>query len=576
MSMRAIVTGLASLGIPLALLVLVLPTTWGYGGYYETGAAGQHYATISFVDPAGPAYRAGVRLGDRVDTPRGMQLIREDGGPIGTIAVLHIVEDTRIRDISFAFVPYSGRLAVQQQIGKIVDGLAALAVFALAIIVVLRARDPRIGVRAATVLVVAGATALALGGALVCNNAVAGYVLYFVLPSLLGSATLWAAVALLAVLPPPVSRLRRVLPAVSLGALAYALYVTVALRLVPLLPDAPALPLVVAQTAGTILVIVLRLPLAIACVDAIITSDEEHAAATRWLCSLWLVSWVCLILPFAVRATGSTILFSHYGDILGAASVTFLALGIAYPILRHRLVDLNILISRATVFALVSVIIVALFVTIEWAASKVLEQALGVTMERAEIPSQVLTLALVIILGLSARWIHRFVEQTLTRAFFRKRLRGLANIEACAQEIDVATALRPVVDVAVATVMRSLDVRGCSIYMLDGSAFVCAASSGDVHGPERYDFNDIPPLKLRRWRRHVQLPEDASDTLFLPMLVRGDLLGFLACGGKIDRTAFLDDEISALNLLAHHVGLAQATIAPTPTGKLQQISIQRA
>jgi hypothetical protein len=237
--------------------------------------------------------------------------------------------------------------------------------------------------------------------------------------------------------------------------------------------------------------------------------------------------------------------------------------------LRHRLVDLNVLISRATVFTIVSLIIVALFVTIEWGASKVLEQALGVTIEGASIPSQTLTLVLVIVLGLSARWIHRFVEGTLMRAFFRKRLRGLAEIEACAQEIDVATDVRAVVDVAIATVMRSVDIGGSAVYIFDNSAYVRVASSGDIDLPDVYGFNDVPPLKLRRWRSHVELHEGSPDTLYLPMLVRGDLLGFIACGAKIDRTAFLDDEIAALTQLAHHIGLAQATLAPGTAGKLR-------
>jgi hypothetical protein len=240
------------------------------------------------------------------------------------------------------------------------------------------------------------------------------------------------------------------------------------------------------------------------------------------------------------------------------------------------LVDLNILISRATVFTVVSLIIVALFVAVEWGASRFLEQALGVTIDRANIPSQVLTLVLVIALGLSARWIHKFVETTMMRAFFRKRLHGLAELEACAQEVDVATDVRAIVDVAVSTVLRSLDVCGCAIYMYDGSAYVRAALSGEIALPERYGFNDVPPLKLRRWRRHIDLHEGSPDTLFLPMLVRGDLLGFIACGAKIDRTAFLDDEIAPLSQLAHHIGLAQATLGPAAGSRAQLSSVQPA
>lgn len=572
MNKRAVVLGLAGLGIPLALLVLVLPITWGYGGYQYGRSAEQPALHILFADPDGPAYRAGIRVGDRVIPSVGMQSVIEDAGPIGTVAVVRLIKGDRVHDVPFTFVPYSGRLAAQQQINKIVNGLAALAAFVLAIVVVLRARDRRIGVRAATVLIVAGTLALVFGGALVCGNAIAGELLYQFLPLPLRTATLWAAVALLAVFPPPVSKLRRFLPTLAAAVFVYSVYATASRVPFLLTGEDARWPLLLSPGPTLdIVAMVLLLPLAVACVDAMITTDDEHAAATRWLCSLWLVSWIFDVLPLAVALAGSRILFTHYGDVIGAGSVAFLALGIVYPILRHRMIDLNILISRATVFTIVSLIIVALFVSVEWGASKILERVLGVTIASANVPSQVVTFVLVIFLGLSARWIHRFVEGTMMRAFFRKRLRGLADIDACAEEIDVATDVRAIMDVAVATVMRSLDVCGCAIYVHDGSAYARAAASGAIDVPERYGFNDIAPLKLRRWRHHVELQDGSPDTLFLPMLVRGDLLGFIACGAKIDRTAFLDDEIAALTKLAHHIGLARATLA-APAEKAQQIS----
>lgn len=582
MTKRAVVLGLAGLGIPLAVLVLVLPVTWGYGGYLFGSSPKQPAPHITFIDPNGPAYRAGLREGDPVIVPRGMEAIRDDAGPVGTIARVYVIGDGRVREVSFAFVPYAGRLGIQQRVNKIVNGLAALAAFALAIVVVLRARDRRIGVRAARVLILLGTTALVLGAALVCNNAIAGELFYNLLPGPIGSAALWAGVSLLASFPPPVSALRRWLPAVAAVVFANSVYVSAAR--IPLLLTGiwPAWPLLLSSKTAPLFVIdlvrlVQGLPLPIACVNAMATTDDEHAAATRWLCSLWLAGWIVGSLPDAFAAAGNPILYTHYGDVIGAVAIAFFTAGIAYPILRHRLVDLNILISRATVFTTVSLIIVALFTTVEWGASKVLEQSLGVTIERASVASQALTLVLVIALGLSARSIHRFVEGTLTRTFFRKRLQGLAQIEACAEEVDVASDVRAIVDVAATTVGCSLDVRGCAIYLHDGAAYVRAAAIGDADLPERYGFNDVPPLKLRRWRSHIELHDGMPDTLFLPMLVRGDLLGFVACGAKLDRTAFLDDEIAALAKLAHHVGLAQATLsAPASARRFQAASAKPA
>jgi hypothetical protein len=103
----------------------------------------------------------------------------------------------------------------------------------------------------------------------------------------------------------------------------------------------------------------------------------------------------------------------------------------------------------------------------------------------------------------------------------------------------------------------------------------------DAMAPVLYDYLPMTAKRSGRWKRtlsstrplapHVELQEGSPDTLLLPMLVRGDLLGFIACGAKIDRTAFLDDEIMPLAQLAHRIGLAQVTLAP---GRAQRLSVQ--
>jgi hypothetical protein len=572
MSKHAIALVLAGVGIPLALLVLVLPITWGYGGYRYRPERGTSYGVVTYVDPDGPAARTGLHEGDRLISAYGAQFIIQDAGPVGTVAVLRVINGRRIRDVSVTMVPFAGKLGLEQRLNKIVAALTALGAFALVIVVLLRGRDRRVAVRSANVLLLAGASALSTGGALVCYNAFAAEALAVDVPPVLEFATLWAAVAVLAIFPPPVSRLRRALVVAGGIACAYAAYNLAGRGSFIFTGVAPAWPLLLGFGRGAdVARILLRSPLLVACIDALLTTDEEHAPATRWLCSLWIVAWAFDIAPFAFALAGSAILLTHYGDLLGAVMIAFLALGIAYPILRHRLVDLNILVSRATVFTIVSLILVAIFVAVEWSAAKVTEHALGFSTDRGDATSQAITLVLVVVLGLSARSIHRFVDNGMMRAFFRKRLEGLAEIESCANETDVATDMHAVVKNTVSTVMRSIDVCGCAIYLQRDGSYMRAAAEGKLELPERYSLNDVPVLKLRRWRRHLELDEGTPDTLFLPMLVRGDLLGFIACGAKSDRTAFLQDEIAALTLLAHHVGLAEATLDAPSAGSSERL-----
>jgi hypothetical protein len=561
MSKRAVALGLAAVGIPLALLVLVLPITWGYGGWRMAGLDRAGYEVVYYVDPDGPAAKAGLHQGDRVLQSHGAKFVTMNAGPAGSAAVLQIIDGRRIRNVTVTMVPFSGKLGLEERINKIVSALTALGGFALAIVILLRGRDRRLAVRSANVLLLFGASALSNSGALVCYNAFVAEALTDFLPPALGIASLWAAIAVLAIFPTPVSRLRRLLVVAGGIVFVYTIY-GLATHLAFIVTGVDHHWPLLAQTARafSILSIVMVSPLLIACIDALVTTDEEHAQAARWLCSLWIVAWAIGVTPTALALAGSGILFTHYGDLVGAVTLALFALGIAYPILRHRLVDLNILISRATVFTIVSLILVTVFVTVEWGASKVMEHALGVSTDRGDATSQAITLVLVIALGFSARSVHSFVDKGMMRAFFRKRLEGLAAIQDCANEVDVATDMRAVADVAVSTVVRSLDVRGCAIYLQRDGRYVRTAAAGDAIFPEGYGFNDAPALKLRRWRHHLELNDRSSDLLYLPMLVRGNLHGFIVCGAKTDRTAFLEDEISALSLLALHVGLAEATL----------------
>jgi len=229
-------------------------------------------------------------------------------------------------------------------------------------------------------------------------------------------------------------------------------------------------------------------------------------------------------------------------------------------VLRHRLVDLNVVVTRATIFAAVSIIIVGLFVAAEWVIVRVFEQS-----------SQIVTLLFVLVLGISARWIHRFVDERLSKLFFRKRLRAIAEIERVARETDAATDAQAVLNLAADTVARTVEPLGIAIYVRGGRGYERSIGRGEAPTPFDYDYNDAQPLRLRRWQEPFQLDDDAADlphTLFVPMMLRGELLGFFYCGPKPDRAPYLADEVAALSMLAHHAGLAFAWLGRAPVPRL--------
>ena len=549
----------AGLGIPLALIVAVLPITWGYGGYIYLDVPGTSHGRISYVDPTGPAAKTGLRKGDITILSSGAAWIDEEAGPVGTVIhkqILH--KDGTTSMVAITVVPFTGALGVQIRVDRALDAFSALAAFVVVLLVLLRARNRRIAARAALVLFFAGLQALATAGGLVWPNAWAAEILYRFLPPLFANTAAVMALWLLAVYPSHRTALRRALAWVMTATLTFpilAIYDNVYVITTGFAPE----DFLNYDVAYPYVALITILIFVASVVDASVNARGEEIAPVRWLGGMWLIAAAFSFAPTAGLLVGSTLLVSHYGDFTATASTLFVALGIAYPVFRHRLVDLNIIVSRATVFTVVSLIIVGAFVLVEWAIAGIFEHSIGA--EKSGFAPQLLTLGAVLVLGMSTRSIHQFVEKHLTQAFFRKRLRGLADIKRVAREADVATSPPSLMGLCISTIKRAFEPLGVAFYLRRGSGYEYAVGSGPAHFPRVYGIDDAVPLRLRRWLDAFEV-DDESDAhlhlLFIPLAVRGDLLGFLCCGPKPDRTPYLDDETRSLELLAHHTALAVA------------------
>jgi len=422
----------------------------------------------------------------------------------------------------------------------------------LALLVGFRARESRLGALATFVLLalgwraIAGATTLAASTTGLAEGA--QYAIWFT-DGLILSAMLF----LLGKFPPNPGVVRRVLQyaAIPAGLIAW---------LAPTVPyTAFYLPFAFAQQLrthignnGIALGTVMQLLLVAACIDALVLAPISYRAATRWLAGSWLVA-ALLMAAFGVAYDLAVGTFGiHSVDPLPFVANLLFAFGISYPILRHRLTDLNIFVTRATIYAVVLLVIVALFVLAEWLIGRLFERA-----------PQFVALIVVLALGISVRWIHAFVESRLTAIVFHKRIAGLGDIRRVAREADIATDSHALLQVACATMHRALEIPAVAFYLRDGSEYVMLRAAGDIPWAEAFDMNSALLLRLRRWKEPFETPDAGGElhTLVLPMNARGELVGFACCGPKADRTAYLSEEIESLAFLATEVGVACAWLA---------------
>ncbi|HTX03671.1 MAG TPA: GAF domain-containing protein [Candidatus Acidoferrales bacterium] len=291
------------------------------------------------------------------------------------------------------------------------------------------------------------------------------------------------------------------------------------------------------------------------CLIGLARVDAEHRAQMNWVAAAlvmtqgaWLVQTMALLIAPTHPLPGS--------DWLALFLNIPLLVILPYVILRHRLVDLSIVVSRAAIFASVSLIVVSAFILGEWFIGNLAQRFVPGT--GRDLAGQAMLLVLALAIGLSAQRIHAQVDRRLNGVFFAKRARSLANLRRFSQETDVVVKGPSLLKLFYDTVVENTEATYAAIYLRDGGTFVLThGSKNDL--PQGLDEDDPAVVKLRRWNEAFENERSShplSEALVIPMMVHGTLFGILVCGPKKERTHFAGEEVDALAHAAHRTGIA--------------------
>jgi hypothetical protein len=225
-------------------------------------------------------------------------------------------------------------------------------------------------------------------------------------------------------------------------------------------------------------------------------------------------------------------------------------IGLTYAALGRRLLDVGFVVNRALIFAIVSLVVVGIFILVEWGAS---EWLAGTNHAAPVAVSMIVALGL----GLSMRFIHRHVDRFVDEVFFRKRHEDEAALRRFAREAAYITDRATLVRRAIAEVREHTNAVTVQLLVSDGNGHYMSADG--VDDGLSVGENDRALVALRTWHKTVDL--DRLDTALqgeyaYPMLSRGHLVGALVCGPKADGDSYAPDESNALSELAHGVGTA--------------------
>jgi hypothetical protein len=282
------------------------------------------------------------------------------------------------------------------------------------------------------------------------------------------------------------------------------------------------------------------------------------------------IQWVVVGLCVGIAGTylGSVLLFSSELPFnpprwLQSALLTLnviLPISVAYAVIRHRVLEVSFVVSRALIYAVLTFVVLCLFAFIDWFVGRELEQV--------RLASYV-EIGLAIGLSFWLNSLEKRVETVVATVFFRKRGQAMQRIERAAQAVHHAEKVSTIYDYVVREPVEALSLSSSALFLpVDGGGYRRVAAIGWSSSNAWVIEHDDPlalelaaecePVRVAQigWK-HADLPaREAAPILAIPMVARRELLGIALYGAHANGADIDPDEVRDLYQLAR---AAQAT-----------------
>ena len=263
----------------------------------------------------------------------------------------------------------------------------------------------------------------------------------------------------------------------------------------------------------------------------------------------WML-WSSVVFVTGIFVSNTPIL-GYWVSVLGADVMPAIALGgFLYAVLRHRVVDVSVVLSRTLIYAMTTSLVLGLFALLE---SLIERSALG------RDAGLLLELAVPLGLGAGLSTVHRRIEVTVERLIFRRQYRTESALRAFAQECAFITQPEKLLDLTVSQIARHTAAPRVALYERTPEGYARIRQHGGSALPAQVAADDLTFVKLRARSAAVDLDDTQSDLgpdgYAFPLMVRGSLLGALVVGERPGER-FAADERECLFGVAHEVGVA--------------------
>ena len=278
-------------------------------------------------------------------------------------------------------------------------------------------------------------------------------------------------------------------------------------------------------------------------------SCYRHATVPQRLRLRWML-WSGIVWVAATFISNTPFLGFHLSLLLNDTLAVISLAGFLYAVLRHRVVDVSVLLDRTLVYGATTALVVGVIAAMN---SLALRATVG------EGAGLLLQIIVPLALGIVLTRVRAALDRVVERVFFRKRylaekaLRRFAKLSGRYEHADELLAA------AVANIRQHLAARGVAIYERRGEEYLRIRQEGEVDYPRQARTDDTAFVAARADQDDIDLAELDSalgkDGNIFPMMAHGELQAVLVCA-NLPGVRYAADERALLAHVAHQMGMA--------------------
>ncbi len=242
--------------------------------------------------------------------------------------------------------------------------------------------------------------------------------------------------------------------------------------------------------------------------------------------------------------------------------------GFLYAVLRHRVVDVSVLLDRTLVYGAVTALVIGILAAVN---SLVQHAALGTS------ASLLLQVVVPLSLGIVLTRVRTYMDRIVERVFFRKKYladRGLRRYARLCSRFERSDEL---MTTAIADIRQYLGARGVAIYERRAEEYICVRQQGEVAYPKHVQIDDTAFVAARADQTDIDLAEFHSalgtDGYVFLMAAHGELQDVLVCANRPGERYPVDERLLLANV-AQQMGMALYALCMQAKAKLVDALVQ--